>query len=822
MDWLAREVRLGARLLAREKAFSLAAALTLALCIGANTALFSVVHNILLRPLPFPESDRIVLMANAYPKAGAGDPSNSGVPDYYDRLKETSVFEEQALFNHGSVSVDQEGTPARVDALNVTPSFFRLLRVAPALGRTFTEEEGEVGNEKKVVLSDAFWHRQFGGEPGAVGRDIRLDGQPYTIVGVMPKEIQVLHPSVAVWRPLAFTLEQRADGNRHSNNYENLGRLKAGATLEQAQSQIDALNAANLERFPQYKELLINAGFHTVVTGWHDRLVRSVKTTLYLMWGGALFVLLIGCVNVANLVLVRARARQKELATRLALGSGRPQLARQLVIEGVMLSLIAATAGLLLGRAALRGVGTLNLQDLPYGADLGLDVPVVLYALALSIAIGFVIGLIPVVAVVPANLNQVLREEGRGSTGGHGARRLRRVLIVAQVASTFVLLVGAGLLFASFRKVLKIDAGFSSERLLTATVSLPRARYADDDARRTFTDEALRRLRAQPGAVAVGATDTIPFGWNSSDSVILAEGHEMQPGESVISPQAVEVTPGYFEAMGAKLAKGRFFEERDGAQAPFVIMVDRRLAQRFWPNQDPLGRRMYFPTDINNLTAINDKTVFRTVVGVVEDLKLHDLTEGERMVGAYFVPTTQGNSRFLTFAIKTAGEPESFGTALRAAIKALDRELPVFDVKTMEQRTEGALANRRSSVLLSASFGVVALFLSAIGIYGVLGYLVVQRRKEIGIRMALGSSGRAIFELIIREGLLLVGAGFLLGAVGAFLLRRSLESQLFGIEAGDPVVLGAVTVALGLVALLACALPARRATRIDPLIALSE
>jgi predicted permease len=822
MDWLARELRLGIRLLGRDKAFSLAAALTLAVCIGANTALFSVVHNVLLRPLPFPESDRIVLMANAYPQAGAGDATNSGVPDYYDRLRDTSVFTEQALFNHASVSVDQEGAPARIEALNVTPSFFRLLRVPAALGRTFTDEEGEVGNEKRVVLSDAFWRRQFGAEPGVVGRDIRLDGQPYTIVGVMPREIQVLHPLVALWRPVAFTAEQRSDAHRHSNNYENLGRLKPGATLAQAQSQIDALNAANLERFPQYKELLVNAGFRTVVMGWHDRLVRGVKTTLYLMWGGALFVLLIGCVNVANLVLVRARTRQKELATRLALGGGRGQLARQLVIEGVMLSVLAGGAGLLLGHAALRALGTMNLQDLPYGSDIGLGVTVVAYALLLSMAIGFVMGLIPVLAVLPANLNQVLREEGRGSTGGHGARRLRRVLIVAQVASTFVLLVGAGLLFASFRKVLRIDPGFSPERLLTATITLPRTRYADDDAVRAFTGEALRRLRSQPGAVTAGATDTIPFGGNSSDSVILAEGYQMQPGESVISPQSVEVTPGYFEAMGARLAGGRFIEDRDGAKALPVIMVDRRLARRFWPNQDPIGRRMYFPTDINNLTAVNEQTVFRTVVGVVENLKLHDLTEGEQTVGAYFVPMAQAGSRFITFAVKTSGEPEAFGTALRAALRGLDKELPVFDLKTMEQRAEGALANRRSSVLLSATFGVVALFLSAIGIYGVLGYLVVQRRKEIGIRMALGSSGGAIFELIIREGLLLVGAGFLLGAAGAFLLRRSLESQLFGIQASDPLVLGAVTAALSLVALFACALPARRATRIDPLIALSE
>jgi predicted permease len=822
MDWLARELRLGGRFLGRDRAFSLAAILTLAICLGANTALFSVVHNVLLRPLPVPESDRIVLMANAYPKAGAPDATNSGVPDYFDRLREMSVFEEQALFNHASLSIDQGGTPTRLAALNVTPSFFRVLRVPAALGRTFSDDEGEIGNEKKVVLSDAFWRRQFGGDPGIVGRDIRLDGQPHTIVGVMPKELQALDTSVTLWRPLAFTPEQKSDGTRHSNNWENIGRLKPGATLVQAQAQIDALNAANLERFPQYKELLQNAGFHSIVAGWHDRQVRGVKTTLYLMWGGALFVLLIGCVNVANLVLVRARTRQKDLATRLALGASRWQIARQLVIEGVLLSLVAAGAGILLGQVALRAVGTMNLQDLPYGAEIGLDGMVVLYAFLLAIAIGFVMGLIPVVALLPTNLNVVLREEGRGSTGGQGARRLRRVLIVAQVASTFVLLVGAGLLFASFRKVLRVDPGFSSERLLTASVSLPRPRYADDDAVRAFTDEALRRLRALPGVAAVGATDTIPFGWNSSDSVILAEGYAMQPGESVISPQAVEVSPGYFEAMGAKLVKGRFIDDRDGAKAPRAIMVDQKLARRFWPNQDPIGRRMYFPTDINNLVAVNDKTVFITVVGVVEDLKLHDLTEGGRTVGAYFCPIAQYNSRFLTFAVKTVGEPESLGAGLRAAIAGLDRELPVFDVKTMAARTEAALVSRRSSVLLSAGFGVVALFLSAIGIYGVLGYLVVQRKKEIGIRMALGSSGRAIFELIIREGLLLVGGGLLLGAAGAFVLRRSLESQLFGIEAGDPLVLAAVTAALTLVAVIACALPARRATRIDPLIALSE
>jgi predicted permease len=761
-------------------------------------------------------------MANAYPRAGVLDTSNSAVPDYYDRLRETSVFAEQALFNHESLTVDHDGTPDRIAAVNATPSFFRVLGVTAALGRTFTDEEGEVGNEKKVVISDALWRSHFGADPGVVGRDLRLDGEPHTIVGVMPRRLQVLEPSVQLWRPLAFTAEQKSDAHRHSNNYTHVGRLKPGATREQAQAQIDALNAANLERFPQFREILVNAGFHTIVVGWHERLVRSVKPTLSLMWGGALFVLLIGCVNVLNLVLVRTRTRQKELATRLALGARRATLVRQLLVEGLLLALAASASGLVLGEAALRAVGTMNLQDLPYGSDIGLSAAVVLYALGLSVAIGAVIGAIPVAAVLPANLNLVLREEGRGSTGGHGARRLRRGLVVAQVGFTFVLLVGAGLLFASFAKVLRVDPGFSAERVLTASVVLPGTRYESADARRAFGDEVLRRVRALPGVTVAGITDTIPFGWNSSDSVIIAEGHAMRPGESIISPYAVEVSPGYFEAMGARKATGRFFEDRDRKDGQPVIIVDRKLARRFWPNEDPVGRRMYFPTDINDLVAVNEKTVFMTVVGVVEDLKLHDLTEGEKAVGAYYVPFAQAGSSFLTFAVKTAGRPDSVGGAFRSAIAGLDRELPVFDVKTMSERADAALIQRRSPAVLSLAFGAIALFLSAVGIYGVLAYLVVQRRKEFGIRMALGSSSRGIFELVAREGLLLVGGGFLLGAAGAFLLRRSLESQLFGIAASDPRVLAAVSTALALVALLACALPARRATRIDPLVALSE
>jgi predicted permease len=830
------DIRVGLRLLWKDKAFSLTAALTLALCIGANTALFSVVHNVLLRPLPVPESDRIVLMGNAYPGAGAAAAAggNSSVPDYYDRLRETDVFEEQAVYNGGNQSVDQNGTPVRIRINRVTPSFFRLLRIAPALGHTFSEQDGEVGNEKKVVLSYALWQSQFGGDPAAIGKDLRIDGQPFTVIGVMPKGFYFLNPNVMVWRPLAFTAQQKSDEQRHSNNYQDLGRLKPGASIERAQQEIDALNARNLEKFPQLKPLLINAGFHTTVEPLQETLVHDIKATLYLMWGGALFVLLIGCVNVANLVLVRSRVRLKELATRLALGASKWRVARQLVTESVILTLVSAAAGLAVGYAALRLLGRMNIQDLPRGEEIRLDGVVVAYTVAVASAIGCVLGLIPVANVLPANLTMILREEGRAGTSGRGARAVRRSLVVAQVAFAFVLLIGAGLLFASFRQVLAIQPGFNPDGVLTASISLPRARYADDKALTGFTHEALRRLHALPGVTAVGATNTIPFGGNNSDSVILAEGYQMKPGESVISPSQVDVTPGYFETMGVKLVRGRFFDDRDhgtGARTLALggqpartgsIIVDETLAKRFWPGQDPIGRRMYFPNDIKDLTAITDKTVFFTVVGVIADVRLHDLTEGQRSVGAYYFSTDQDTSSSLTFVIKTSADSLSLASAVRGALNGLDRELPVFDTQTMDQRLEKSLVNRRSPVLLSMAFGVVALFLSAIGIYGVLAYLVTQRRREIGIRIALGSTARGIFELVLREGLMLIVGGFVLGAAGALALRKSLESQLFGVSATDPLVLVVVTARLAAVAIVACAVPARRATRIDPVIALAE
>jgi predicted permease len=452
----------------------------------------------------------------------------------------------------------------------------------------------------------------------------------------------------------------------------------------------------------------------------------------------------------------------------------------------------------------------------------------------IALAIGIVIGLIPLVVVLPTTLTTVLREEGRSGTAGRGTQALRRTLVVTQIGFAFVLLIGAGLLLASFRQVLAVRPGFNPDHVLTASVALPRSRYPDEQALVTFAHEALRRLRALPGVSAVGATNAIPFGTNNSNSVILAEGYQMQPGESVISPRRVNVSPGYFEAMGVTLRHGRFFDDRDSTRGPATsaiggqrmsarsIIVDETLAKRFWPGQDPVGRRMYFPNDLKDLVAITDNTVFHTVVGVIADIKLRDLTEGLQSVGAYYFSTDQEVPGFLTFAVKTAGDPVTVTSAVRGALNGLDRELPVFDVQTMQTRMERSLVSRRSPVVLSLMFGGLALLLSAFGIYGVLAYLVTQRRREFGIRLALGSSAGSIFELVLREGLLLTGGGLVLGGAGALMLRKSFETQLFAVAPTDSAVLALVTGLLALVAMLACVLPASRATRIDPIIALTE
>jgi predicted permease len=817
MESLLRDLRYGARLLWKDKGFTLTALATLALCIGANTAVFTVVNSVLLQPLPAPESDRILLLHNSYPKAGVARAITSA-GDYYDRLRELTVFEEQALYQlYRGVAVGERGSVEQLLATWVTPSFFRLLRAKPLLGRTFTEDEGELGGERKVVLSYGLWQRQ-GADPNIVGKDLRLAGEPHTVVGVMPRDFFFLEPAIALWRPLAFTAEQKVE--HHSNNWEMIARLKPGATREQAQAQVDALNAANLDRFPEMKTILINAGFHTRVIGLKEEVVRDISGTLFLLWGGALFVLLIGAVNVANLTLARSGARLRELATRLALGATRRHVARQLFAESVLLTMSAAALGLLLGYAGIRALSALGLDGVPRQNEIAVGGAVVVFILVMSLFVGVGVGAIPVVHALHADPSAVLRGEGRTGSRGRTARIWRKGLVAAQLAFALVLLMGAGLLFASFRQVMAVKPGFDATRLVTGSVLLPRSRYPEAAEQRSFTARALEQIRVLSGVTAAGATDTLPFSGANSDSVIMAEGYAMQPGESLISPNQASVTPGYFEAMRIPLIEGRFFEERDRDDAPRVIIVDERLGRRFWPNRSPIGQRMWRPKSAEALAHPDaSNTEWFDVVGSV---KLRALVDTDERVGAYYFPYAQSPGSYFSLVVRATGEPLQLTGAIRTAITRLDPELPFHDVRTMDQRIESSLASRRSPVLLSVGFGAVALLLAAVGLYGVLAYLVSQRTQEIGIRMALGSTASGIFKLMARESFAILGAGFALGMGGALLLAHSIRSMLFEVKAVDPILLASVCGILGVVAITASTLPAWRATRVNPVVALRQ
>jgi putative ABC transport system permease protein len=826
MERLRQDLRYGIRLLLKNRGFAATAILTLGVCIGANAAIFAVVDSILLKPLPVPHAEQLVHMYNSYPGAGPNAEGSNAVPDYYDRLRETTVFQEQALYQHRGATLGGQGDPQRVTAMSATPSLLRLLQIQPVRGRIFAEDEGQIGNTHKAVLTYGAWQEWFGGRGDAVGRDVRIDGEPYTIVGVLPKGFSFLDPDIKVWLPLAFTAQQRSDNQRHSNNFSYLARLKPGATVEQARQQIDALNARNLDRFPALKQILINARFHTVVVPLQQFLVRDVRGTLYLLWGGVLFVLLIGAVNVTNLMLVRSSARMKELATRHALGASLWRISRQMVIESVLLSLAGAALGIGLGWAGVRLLARFGLDITPQGTHVTLDLAAMAFTIALAVVIGLLIAVVPIASLRQTNLSQAFREEGRSGTAGRGARAVRRVLVTAQVTFAFVLLIGAGLLLASFQRVLAVSPGFSPDHVLTGIVSPPPSRYASNAQLRTFWNSVVDRVSALPGVQAAGAVTNLPFGGNYSDSVILAEGYTMAPGESLISPYQVEITPGYFDAMGIPLKRGRRFTASDDAHSANVVIVDERLANRFWKGRDPIGRRMWKPESPEDLVKGPGADVhFYIVVGVVGNIRVTGLAEKEPF-GMYYFPFNQaverGFVRGMTLVTRTAGDPTAIASSIRQQIRAVDPELPFFGIRPMSQRIEQSLTSRRIPMLLSLLFGAIALFLAAIGIYGVLAYQVAQRRREIGIRLALGSDARGIFGLVVSEGLALLGIGLALGLGGAFAIRRAMEAQLFGIQPMDPRVLLGVAGVLTFVAFAACAIPARRAAHIDPVVALTE
>ena len=564
------------------------------------------------------------------------------MPNYFDRVPLTDVFESVALYQVSGYRFGQGAGAEGVSAMNVTPSFFQVLRAQAARGRLFSEEEGTLGKNKVAVLSHDYAARKVGDGEAAVGREIRLNDEPYTVVGVLSPGFSFLNPDVRVFVPLAFTDEERSEDSRYSQNHEQIARLAPGVALSAAQARIDVQNERNLENAGTMKDALTGAGYRSQVVFLEADLVRNVRAALQMLWGGVCFVLLIAAVNVTNLSLVRANARRRELATRSALGAGRARLTRQLVTETLLLTALGGALGLLLGAWSLNALTWLGLSDLPRAHEIRLDGTVLALTAGLAVVLGIVVGAVPALQAGRSQL-AALNEEGRGSTAGRGARAAQGGLVVSQVALAFLLLAGAGLLLESFRRLLGADPGFVAQHVLTGRVSPLRVHYPDDTALRTYAGRALERVRALPGVEAAGISSYLPFSWDGSSSVIIPEGYTAAPGDSLVSPNQLYVTPGYLEAMRVPLKRGRTFNESDGAEAPRVVIVDEQLAAKYWPNADPVGRRVYFPKGPEDVVHPGPDVTWFQVVGVVGCVKLRGLVEGENArVGAYLHPLRPG------------------------------------------------------------------------------------------------------------------------------------------------------------------------------------
>jgi predicted permease len=820
MSALIQDLRYGARLLWKDKVLTATILATLAVCIGANATVYSVIDRVMLDPLPYPESDRLVYVYNSYPEAGAPRGSSSA-PDYFYRRESVSAFEEVAQYRVTGITVGEAGEAARLGTMRVTPSFFGVLGTTAVHGRTFIEDEAEVGSADRVVLSHGYWQERFGGDPTVVGTDMRVDGRPHTVVGVLPAGFRPPTDAEArFYMPIPYEPEERTPERLHDNIYQMIARLAPGATVEQAESQIASLDQTLSEQWPipNGVQVLEDAGYHVVVVNLQEDATRDIRPVLWLLWAGVAFVLLIGCVNIANLMVARTTIRTQELATRLALGADRGRVARQLVTEAVLVALIGGLIGLALGAAGLRLLEAFGLDDLPLGVGLALDGDVLLFTLAIAVIAGLVFGGIPLIHLFRSDLTAAFRSESRGGTASRRAVTLRSVLVTGQVGLAFVLLIGAGLMLASFRSALAVDPGFRPDSVLIGQITLPETDYPTDEDQRQFVTELLEEVRAIPGVAAASLTHSIPFGSTADASAIQPEGYTAAPGEAILAPFRTMVAPDYFRAMGIPLVDGREFEEADTEGATRVMVIDRWLAERYWPGESPLGRRML--RGAPGMPDLSEDDFF-TIVGVVESVKQHDLTEEER-AGAYYFALAQEPWRSLTLVVRTEGDPLSVTPAVRRIIAGIDPDLPVYGARTLRSRIDDSLQSRRVPMALMGLFAGVAVFLAAVGIYGVLAYAVTQRRREIGIRLALGSSPAEVFRMVVGQGSRVLAIGLLLGGAVTVLLVGLIRSLLFGVQPGDPVVIGTVALLLAGIGMAATVVPARRATRIHPVEALSE
>lgn len=816
METLLKDIRYGFRMLWKSPGFTFVALLTLALGIGANTAIFSVVNATLIRPLPYENPNQIVLVWGTNP-GGYGWHGKTGfsAANFLDYKEQNKVFEEMSAFI-GSSGFTLTGVDhaEHLKSGNVTSDFFKVLKIQPMLGRSLIPEDEQPGRDHVVVLSHGLWQRRFGSDEKIVGQTIHLDAKPYTVVGVLPPGFEFSIPDFYSPKDLWVPAIVPGDRSERSHNYLSvLARLKPGVTLRMAQADLDAITARLTTEYSHDM-----SGFGTRLVPLHEEIVGDMRLVLLILFGAVGFVLLISCANVASLQLARASTRQKEIAIRAALGASHGRLARQLLTESMVLAVIGGALGVLIGSWGIKLLSGLRPTGLLPATNITIDFTVLGYSLVLSVVTGILFGLAPALQSKPTRLSESLKEGARGSAAGNSGRRLRGLLTISEVSLSLVLLIGAGLLIRSFVGLLVVDPGFETKNILTVPMGLPEYAYPEATRQAEFYTQVMERIRALPGVTAVGATSDLPPTTNSHSSSFSIAGHApLELSDNSLSVEDRLATPDYFRVMGIPLTAGRAFSEADNRSAPPVALVNQTFARRFFPNENPIGQRLRFGEP-------KPSNPWITIVGVVGDVRGFGLDKQpnseiyqvyQQSNGGYF-----SQLPYLHLVVRTAGEPNSAAAAVLAAVHEFDKNLPLPRARTMEIILAASIGARRFNMVLLGLFAGIATILAAVGIYGMISYSVAQRTREIGIRMALGARRVDVLKLVLRNGMILALSGVALGLAGAFALARLMRSLLFAVTPTDAVTYAIVSVSFLAVALLACLIPARRATKVDPLVAL--
>jgi putative ABC transport system permease protein len=817
MQTIWQDLRYGARMLMKKPGFTLIAVITLALGIGMNTAIFSVVNAVLLRPLPYSGPDLLVFIYDSAP--GFGIPKLGLIEAEFLRLRDQArSFDHVALYTPATFTLTGAGEPERVSSGTASANFFATLGVLMALGRAFKIEEEPQGQSNVVILSHGFWQRKFAGRPDVLGQALILDGRSYTIVGVLPEgfksplELQA-DRAVELWAPPGYNVANPCC----SHGLSVIGRLREGLTLQQAQAETSAIIAGVMKDYSgAYPK---DGSSQTLLKPLQDEIVGDLRRALWVLLASVIFVLLIACANVANLLLARSEARQREIAVRTALGAGRIRIIRQLLVESLLLAVIGGGLGLLLAWWGLGLLSALGPDNLPRLREIALDRWVLGFTFAMSLLTGVVFGLAPAFQAVKFDLHTALKEGGRTPSQGRG--RLRNALVVVEVALALVLLTGAGLLIRSFWLLQQVDTGFTAEQLLTMRLFPPASTYPDNRRVAVFYEGLLQRVRSLPGVKDAAVASEVPISGRDIVTGVQTEGRPFEMSELNITDIRV-VSPGYFRTLGVRLVRGRFLEDTDMEQTIPVAVINETLARAHWPNEDPLARRIR----LLNSSPERATTAYLTVVGVVADAKNISLTEAARQeVYVSFLQraaavANMGTAHQMTLAVRTSIEPMNLANTIRQEVWALDRNTPITGVRTIEQILSTVTGRPRFNMILLGIFASVALGLAAVGIYGVLSYSVTQRTHEIGIRIALGAQARGVLQLVVGQGMKLAMIGVGLGLMGALAVTRLMKTMLFGVSATDPLTFALIALLLAGVALLACWIPARRATKVDPMVAL--